>query len=82
MLLELLVLLCSALPLLVGLYAVRTLKKNNRSDSDDPPPPPAPEPPRPSLPVAPTQRLRRPSDRAPLPSARSRPQRHRRPTLQ
>lgn len=50
---ELLVLLVSTTPLLVGLYALRKINERNDDSSDDQPPPPDPEPPEPSSPPTP-----------------------------
>lgn len=54
--LEVLVLLVGAMPFLVGLYALRKIKKGNDEGSDDQPPPPDPEPPQPVLPPSPEQK--------------------------
>lgn len=50
---EILMVLLGATPFIIGLYAVRTMRKGNNRGSDDPPPPPDPAPPRPVLPPAP-----------------------------
>ena len=50
---ELMMILLGAMPFIIGLYAVRTIRKGNNRGSDDPPPPPDPAPPRPVLPPAP-----------------------------
>lgn len=73
--LEMIVLFVGAVPFLVGLYALKRIKKSNDEGSDDQPPPPDPEPPRPVLPPSPQlKRFRHPvrrADRAPVLSARS-----------
>lgn len=56
---EIMILLLGAMPFLVGLYAVRVMKKSNDNGSDDPPPPPEPQPPLPLLPPSPEPRSRR-----------------------
>lgn len=53
---EIAVLLVGAMPFLVGLYAIKMMKKSDDRGSDDPPPPPDPSPPRPVLPPAPEPR--------------------------
>lgn len=74
--LEMIVLFVGAVPFLVGLYALKRIKKSNDEGSDDPPPPPDPEPPRPVLPPSPQhKRLRHPigrRDRRPVVSTRTR----------
>ncbi len=50
---ELIMIFLGAMPFLIGVYAIRTIRKGNNRGSDDPPPPPDPAPPRPVLPPAP-----------------------------
>ena len=68
--LEMIVLFVGAMPFLVGLYALRKIKRGNDEGSDDQPPPPDPEPPRPVLPPSPeSKRFRMPvrrGDRTPV----------------
>jgi hypothetical protein len=56
---EVIVLIASTTPLLVGLYALRKINERRDEGSDDPPPPPDPEPPDPILPDAPRSHYRR-----------------------
>ncbi|MFW5972906.1 MAG: hypothetical protein ACOCTG_02855, partial [Bacteroidota bacterium] len=68
---ELIVLLISTTPLIVGLYALRKINERSDDGSDDQPPPPDPDPPLPSLPSTPRGRSRRlwspsTSDREPV----------------
>lgn len=72
---EFLVLLVGAMPFLIGIYAVRIIKKSNDNGSDDQPPPPDPKPPLPVLPPSPEpRRLHRPlrerSSRGPVQHSR------------
>lgn len=74
---EIMILLLGAMPFLVGLYAVRAIKKSDDNGSDDPPPPPDPQPPLPLLPPSPEPRqrrrpLRRRADRTPAAGGRVR----------
>lgn len=74
---ELIVLLVGAMPFLVGLYALRKIKRIDDEGSDDQPPPPDPDPPRPVLPPAPKlKRVHRPvlspRDRTPIVNSRVR----------
>ena len=50
---ELIMIFLGAMPFLVGVYAIRSIRKGNNRGSDDPPPPPDPAPPTPVLPPAP-----------------------------
>lgn len=50
---EIIVLVIGAMPFLVGIYAIRMMKKSNDKGSDEPPPPPDPNPPLPILPPSP-----------------------------
>ena len=50
---EFIILLVGTVPFLVGMYAIRLMKKSNDKGSDDPPPPPDPIPPLPVLPPSP-----------------------------
>ena len=67
---EFLAFLCTVLPLFIGIYAVRTLGRDDANGSDEPPPPPPPLPPAPLLPTAPSRRGRqagpRSQDRGPV----------------
>ncbi len=53
---EFIVLIIGAMPFLVGLYAIKMMKKNDNKGSDDQPPPPDPNPPHPVLPPSPEPR--------------------------
>lgn len=53
---EFIVLIIGAMPFLVGLYAIKMMKKNDNKGSDDQPPPPDPNPPLPVLPPSPEPR--------------------------
>jgi hypothetical protein len=53
---EFMMIFLGAMPFIIGLYAIRTIRKGNNRGSDDPPPPPDPAPPRPVLPPAPEPR--------------------------
>ena len=81
--LEVIVLFVGAVPFLVGLYALKRIKKSNDEGSDDQPPPPDPEPPRPVLPPSPQlKRIHHPiarPDRGPVVSSRTRTPAWRRP---
>lgn len=58
---EFIVLLIGAMPFLIGIYAIRMMKKSDDKGSDDPPPPPDPNPPLPVLPPSPEpKRVHRP----------------------
>lgn len=74
--LEVIVLFVGAVPFLVGLYALKKIKKGNDEGSDDQPPPPDPEPPRPVLPPSPElKRIHHPigrRDRGPVLNTRTR----------
>lgn len=50
---EFLMICIGTMPFLIGVYAIRSIRKGNNRGSDDPPPPPDPAPPRPVLPPAP-----------------------------
>ena len=50
---EILIVTLGAMPLLIGVFAIRAIRKSNDRGSDDPPPPPDPAPPRPVLPPSP-----------------------------
>ncbi len=72
---ELLVLMVGAMPFIIGLLALRKMRKRNDTGSDDMPPPPDPQPPLPLLPSTPETRRshrHRPvmTDRGPAPKAR------------
>ncbi len=47
---EMLVLIVGVMPLFVGLYAIKLIRRSDDEGSGDPPPPPQPEPPLPLLP--------------------------------
>jgi hypothetical protein len=53
---ELLILFAAAMPFVVGMFAMKKMKKRNDTGSDDQPPPPDPSPPLPVLPPAPELR--------------------------
>lgn len=53
---ELVILLVGALPLVVGLYAIRMMRNSEGDDADDPPPPAPPQPPMPITPPSPYRR--------------------------
>jgi hypothetical protein len=76
---ELIVLLASTTPLIVGLYALRKINERRDEGSDDQPPPPDVDPPTPPMPDTPRGRHRErpalaPRLRAPI---RSRTSTHR-----
>jgi hypothetical protein len=82
---ELAVFLLSALPFVLGLYALRMLENGRDDDPDDPPPPavdPPPISPAPQAPhrVVPTDDRSPTEDRPPRPARHSSPQRTRRPS--
>jgi hypothetical protein len=73
---EIAILIVSATPFLIGLYAIRMLNNKNSEGSDDNPPPPDPSPPLPDLPPSPESARRRlprhpASDRGPRASVRA-----------
>jgi hypothetical protein len=53
---EVLVMFVGALPLLIGIYAIKIMRDNDNRSSNDPPPPPPPEPPAPVGPASPRRR--------------------------
>lgn len=53
---EVLVMFVGALPLLIGIYAIKIMRDNDNRSSNDPPPPPPPEPPAPIMPSSPRRR--------------------------
>ncbi|MGI9175083.1 MAG: hypothetical protein ACR2GR_07180 [Rhodothermales bacterium] len=61
---EFLAFLCTVLPLFIGIYAVRTLGRDDANGTDEPPPPPS-LPPAPSLPTAPSRRGHQPTRHRP-----------------
>ena len=64
---EFIVLIIGAMPFLVGLYAIKMMKKNDNKGSDDQPPPPDPNPPLPVLPPSPEpRRVHRPLQSRPV----------------
>ena len=70
---ELIVLLAGAMPFLVGIFALRMIRKGKDEGSDDSPPPPDPRPPHPVMPPTPELRRRQ----RPMPHSISRtPARH------